>query len=105
MFKKLNNEELEKVYGGEIFKMIPTGELLQLFIEKNTDSQGHWHPCVAPEIIRLCSPYYIVGSNPYSLFFRNEKKYSFYTLAEAEQFARSKGYNTNVIDVINAIDF
>ncbi len=105
MFRKLNNEELEKVSGGEIFKIIPTGGLVQFFIEKNTDSEGNWNEWIAPELIRYCSPYYIVGSNPDSLYCRNEKKYAFYTLARAEQHARSMGYNTNVIEIMEEVNF
>ena len=97
MFRKLNTEELEKVSGGEIFKIIPTGSFVHFYIERNTDSEGNWSPWAAPELVRCCSPYYIVGLNL-------DSPYCFDTLAEAEQFARSEGYNTNVIDVINKID-
>ena len=105
MFRKLNTEGLEKVSGGEIFKMITTEKFVEWFTKSNKDSNGTWHPCVSPQIIKCCSIYYLVGSNPDSLCCINEKKYCFYTLAEAEQFARSRGYSTNVIDVMNEVNF
>lgn len=100
----LKNEELEKVSGGEIFKIIPSGKGVENFIINNTDSEGNWSCFVAPEVIRYLSPYYVVGSNPNALN-SNEKKHCYYNLSDAEEYARRMHYSTNIIEIYDEVDF
>ncbi len=103
MLRKLNTKELEKVSGGEIFKVIPKiakGTMAEKFFIQNTDSEGKWHPCVAPEVIRK---YFSIRYDVIDNY--NQLMGTFYTLKNAERYAQLMGINTDVIETYEIVDF